>query len=551
MNKFKKKILLRLEKITVFSLLISTLIVGCGGEGASAKSGDSALPDPSYTVDPNTPAWQLDKREDTTLSWYINADWWDTDYGNDVITRQLIKDLHLTIEFSKGDNTKLNTLFASGEIPDIITTFDSASELVRSADRWAYSLNDLADKYDPYFYKVIAQQSFDWFQLDNGKTYSYPSYSNDNAAYESGFLVGIDAFIVREDIYNALGRPSMSTPEEFIDVLVQVHEQYPDLLPFGFRSFAGGGTGSLGVIFQNHLGVPIETTDGKWNDRNLDSDYLEWIRTFNHAYNQGLISSDTISDDNISFEGKVSDGRYFSMFTSGIPQLSSSLRKNYSLDPARKYIAIDGPKGASGREPTLNQTGISGWTQTTVSNTVKDPAKAIELFTYLLSKTGQTLTTYGVEGETYFVNDEGRFDLLPEITQLKVDNPDKYKKEIRLGDFWMFGNDLFKFEVGDNSTNENNDPERKDIVSWTRGKLKPQFLIERISPEPGTAEARNLVNINKTWDTTLAEMILADNDATFDAKLDDYKAFLEENNFDAITAIHEEKMDANRQRLGL
>ena len=54
-------------------------------------------------------------------------------------------------------------------------------------------------------------------------------------------------------------------------------------------------------------------------------------------------------------------------------------------NPDAAYIAIDGPKSTAGYEPKLNQAGISGWMITYVSKTCKDPAKAIQLYTYLLS----------------------------------------------------------------------------------------------------------------------------------------------------------------------
>ncbi len=35
------------------------------------------------------------------------------------------------------------------------------------------------------------------------------------------------AFVIRNDVYEALGKPSMSTQEEFLDVLNQIKEQFP------------------------------------------------------------------------------------------------------------------------------------------------------------------------------------------------------------------------------------------------------------------------------------------------------------------------------------
>lgn len=247
------------------------------------------------------------------------------------------------MEFITGDDTKLNTLFAGGDLPDIITIFDSHSSAAQSADQWALPLNDLADKYDPYFYKVAKEDTLKWFQLSDGKTYGYPGYSNSQEDYDKGYIDAATAFVIRKDIYNALGNPSMATPEEFIDVLTKIKEKYPELIPFGFNSMTNS-TGSLGADFQNFIGVPIENKDGTWYDRDMDSDYLKWIKTFNEAYKKRLISDDCFSDDGTAHEDKIKAGKYATVMIGGTPQRSGALQVWMNANPDGAYIAIDGPQ---------------------------------------------------------------------------------------------------------------------------------------------------------------------------------------------------------------
>lgn len=49
----------------------------------------------------------------------------------------------------------------------------------------------------------------------------------------------------------------MGTQEEFLDVLNQIKEQFPDLIPLGFNNFETDGTSSLGDKLQDFLGTPI------------------------------------------------------------------------------------------------------------------------------------------------------------------------------------------------------------------------------------------------------------------------------------------------------
>lgn len=528
------------KQIAICSILALAL-TACGNN-KSDNSKSKQLDEPRYTVDENTPSWKLDTKENTELTWYVNADWWNTDWGNDVVTKVVKDDLNIDIKFLTGDDTKLNTFFAGGDMPDMITIFDINSPVAKKANTWAYPLNDLADKYDPYFYKVAAQDTINWYKLDDGKTYGYPDYSNTQADYDSGAIPAVTAFIIRKDVYEGLGSPSMSTQEEFISVMNQIKQNYPDLTPMGFNAL-GTGTGSLGADFQNLIGVPVVTDDNKFYDRNLDENYLSWIKTFNTIYKNGCINDDSFADDGTAFEEKVKAGKYACIMMGGLAQMQGSLQVFLSARPDSQYIAIDGPKGT--REPTLSQSGISGWMINYITNQCKDPAKAIQIFTYLLSDDAQILVNYGIEGQTYEMNN-GKYDLLPEVKAIRDNENERFKKEYRLGEFILFGHDKYK-AMG----NEAFLGSITQMMEWGEGKLKPQFIIENIDPDQGTAESRSLSAINTNWATTLVSMIRASDDASFDKVLSDYKQFLNDNNWDKILEIRNQKIEQNKNKLNL
>lgn len=88
-------------------------------------------------------------------------------------------------------------------------------------------------------------------------------------------------------------------------------------------------------------------------------------------------------------------------------------------NPDAQYIAIDGPQSTKGIEPKLNQTGISGWMVNYISKSCKDPAKAMQFFTYLQSEYGGILTNYGIEGKTFEYNADHKIKLLPEVEEIK------------------------------------------------------------------------------------------------------------------------------------
>lgn len=532
-------------KLGAGMLAAALMLTGCGGGSGSEAAAPVSL-EGRYALDPETPAWKSDKKaEATTLTWYVNADWWNTDFGKDLVTKKIKEDLNVDIKFLTGDDTKLNTFFAGGDMPDLITVFDSNSAVAQKASTWALPLNDLAQQYDPYFNKVAAEDTLNWFQLKDGKTYGYPNYSNTQADYDSGEIPAKTAFIIRKDVYEALGSPEIGTPEQFASVMGEIKRQFPELIPFGFNSI-GEGTGSLGDTLQDFLGVPLQTADGQFYDRNLDEDYLAWLKTLNEAYRAGDLSDDSFADDGTGFEEKVKVGKYATMLLDGTPQQSGNLQIFMTANPEKAYMAIDGPQSTKGSKPTLNQSGITGWMVTYVTKKAKDPAKAIQIYTYLLSEEGQMLMNYGIEGETYKMTADGKVELLPEIKKLQTDDADRYKKDYRMGEFMFFGHDKHK------AFSDDAFPESvKQMQAWGEGKLVPHFILENINPDQGTPQARALTAINTKWNTTLVSLIRAKDDASFEAVLNEYKAFQEQNGWADIVKIRSEKMAANKEKLGL
>ncbi|MEK5396346.1 sugar ABC transporter substrate-binding protein [Paenibacillus nitricinens] len=534
-------------KLCTALMAVVLVFTGCGSKGSSDNSSkELSSIEGRYTIDPETPAWKLDtKKEITDLTWYVNADWWNTDFGKDLVTKKIKEDLNINIKFITGDDTKLNTIFAGGEMPDLLTVFDSNSPVVQKASTWALPLNDLADKYDPYFNKVSEKDTMNWFQQADGKTYGYPNYSNTQNDYDSGNIPAKTAFIIRKDVYEAIGKPTMGTPEEFKSVMQQIKKQFPAMIPFGFNSI-GTGTGSLGDVLQDFIGVPLETENGEFYNRNLDEDYLTWLKTLNEVYRNGDISDDSFADDGTGFEEKLKSGKYATLLLDGTPQQSGNLQIFMTGNPGKEYIAIDGPQSTVGHEPTLNQSGITGWMISFITKKAKDPAKAIQVYTYLLSEEGQKLMNYGIEGETYKVNDAGKIEFLPEIKDLQLNNADKFKKDYRMGEFMFFGHDRDKALSNDAFAES-----IKQMQEWGKGKMKPHFILENINPAQGTPEARSLTAIDATWNTTLVSLIRSKDEATFESTLAAYKTFLNENNWDKIVEVRSEKMKNNKEKLGL
>ena len=518
------------------SMLASLAVAACGGENATTN--EVSVPEITSELDPTIPGWmQTDRTERVTLRWFVQADWWDTRWGDDLITRTIEDWLNIEVEFLTGDEETLNLMFAGGNLPDIMTIFDANSQAVQGAASWALPLNDLAAQYDPYFFEVASPDTLGWFRLADGNTYAYANYSNTFYDYENNTIPATDAFLIREDVYEAIGGLPMSTPEEFLAALDVISEQFPELVPLG-------GVNNFNNDFQNYIGVPIYDAEGNWNHRNLDEDYLTWLRTLREAHSRGHIQDDSFVADGTIFEENIRLGNYATIFTGNTIHMSGNLQ-NFLADTGIQYIAIDGPASTLGRDRALSQAGISGWMLNHISRDANAEV-AIQLFTFLLSDLGQMLTFYGIEGETFTWNEDGTVTLDPAIEELRANDNAQFRTDYRFGEFMFFGHDRF------NALNATQWVEAvRQPMEWGYGMLVPQFVIENINPESGTLEARSLEAINTDWDRVQIELIRSADDAAFDALLAEHQAFLENNNFDRIVEIFNSNMDRNRERLGL
>jgi len=519
----------------------SFLVAACGaGETPNVEvpDGEVYIPEITSEFDPNVPGWmQTDRTERVTLRWFVQAEWWDTRWGNDLITSTIEDWLNIDVEFIPGDEETLNLLFAAGDLPDIMTIFDLSSQAVQGAASWALPLNELAATYDPYFFNVASPDTLNWLRLADGNTYAYANYSNTFHDYENDTIPANTAFLIRNDVHDAIGNLPMETPEEFLIAMDAIQEQFPDLIPMG-------GVGSLGSVFQNFIGVPIQDEAGNFYNRNLDEDYLTWMRTFREAHDRGHIQDDSFVNDAVIFEEHVRAGNYATIFAGNTIHMGGNLQ-NFLAETGNQYIAIDGPASTLGRERTLGQAGISGWMLNHISRDANAEV-AIQLFTFLLSDLGQMLTFYGIEGETFEWNDDGTVTLDPAIEDMRANDNDEFRTRYRFGEFMFFGHDRY------NALNSTQWVEAiRQPMEWGRGKLVPQFVIENINPEQGSLEARSLDAIDTEWERIQIELIRASDDATFDALIAEYEAFLENNNWDRITDIRNANMERNRERLGL
>lgn len=388
-----KKILSKLTALLLLMVMTVSSFAGC-----SKKTSNSTDNEKVSTVSEDEPGWKKDVDKPITFDWYINFSWFPNKWGVDLTSQYVTKKTGVNINFivpAGNENEKLNAMIASGKLPDFITLGwweDAVQKMIDGG--LVLPLDELAKQYDPYFFKVADPMKLAWYTKEDGHVYGYPNASSSPKDFEryKELKPSNQTFLVRKDIYEALGKPDMRTPEGFLNALKAAKEKFPTvngqpLIPFGLHEFTDTGNYSLESYLQNFLAIPMEK-DGKLYDRLTDPEYIRWLKTLRKANEMGLLAKDIFVDKRAQMEEKIAQGRYFAMLYQR-SDMAAQQQALYAKDKNSIYIAVDGPANSNLDPPTLAGDGIAGWTITLISKDVKDKARAIRFLSYLISEEGQ------------------------------------------------------------------------------------------------------------------------------------------------------------------
>ncbi|WP_226583503.1 extracellular solute-binding protein [Halobacillus litoralis] len=503
-------------------------------------------------VDPGKPDWQVDTSP-ITLDWYVNFSWFTTQWGDNVVSDYITEKTGVKINFisPKGnENEKINTMIASGSLPDFITIGWWEDGLEKMVERdLVLPLDELADEYDPYFFKVADDSKLEWYKQEDGHVYGYPNASSSPKDFDryKDVKPSNQTFLVRKDIYEALGSPDMRTPEGFLSALEKAKEQFPEvngepLIPLGLHEFNTDGNDSLEEHLQNFLAVPMED-DGEIYDRKTDPEYIKWLKTFRQANEAGLLSKDIFIDKRAQMEEKIAEGRYFAMLYQR-SDMEAQQKELYAKDPNSVYIAVDGPADSNLAPPTLPADGISGWTVTLISKDVKDPERAIRFLSYLISDEGQKDVFFGKKGVTWDTIN-GKKQFVPEVLdQLQSDRGAFNQKYGASYTYWMLMDTNKYLEWAPTPI-----APLKQTMDWTKGKTVNFSEFEGIDPV-GTSEAGIAARkIDEEWGRILPLLLLTESEEEFDQMFHSFLEKREELGFSIVKQHRQEVYKENQLKL--
>ena len=489
----------------------------------------------------------------TNLSWYLNFSWYTASWGQNAVSQAITEKTGINVSFQVPAGTEsetLDALISRNQLTDLVTLgwWEPQTELlVRSGSVYAY--DELAEQYCPEFFEYAGQAQLDWYTQPDGHVYAYPSSSTTPKDCINGVGdVSNQCFLVRKDIYEALGCPDMTTPEGFMQAVRDAAQLFPEtengpLIPIGLHEFTSTGCYSLEEILQSFLAIPYQK-DGAYYDRFTDPDYIAWLKVFRQLQEEGYLTSDVFLDKRAQMSEKIEDGRYFCLLYQR-SDMADQQKVIYQEAPERVYLAVDGPRNLKGDEPNLSGIGINGWTLTYITRSCEHPDKAISFVSFLLSEEGQKLTALGIEGEHYTWED-GKAVFIGEADRLYRDNYAEYVRQIGADNtYWMFQNDAMqrKWYVEQN-------PVLLQMERWCAKYTRYIAAYEIRLPFESFAETAE-ASIDELWGATLPQLLLAESDEEFDAIFENFLTRREELGFEEVAAVKNQLYEENWKKLGL
>ena len=359
----------------------------------------------------------------------------------------------VTIEgIMMNETEKLNMLFASGDMPDMIDApfwggngGETAVIKKAAAEGMLVAVEDLIPNYpnlaDAFDVGVISQ-AFLENDIDDpsfgGHRYVIPVETPGDEANITNWAYG--AF-VRGDVPAALGvdLASIKTADDLYNFMIAARD-------YGFKDINGNDCivattyhegWDYGRYTENFDKKKLTrydlTDDGKITWGALTDDFISKHMFTWKLVKEGLLDKECFKQNDAQADEKVGNGTaLFAAAQYTVPINSTKLTGLYTTNPEMRYVPV-GPMTYSDGQPLtqIEQMGRHGAHGFLITTACKDVGAALTWLDYINSEEGMRLSQYGIEGVTYDMNEDGQPRLKQEWLDIKAEGRDIYDEGLR------------------------------------------------------------------------------------------------------------------------
>lgn len=348
-------------------------------------------------------------------------------FGDMPLFKEYEKRTGVKLNFQHVSSEKMGLLLASNELSDIIINYwNDGEEKAAYNNGQIIRLDDLMGKYAPNYVNI----------LKNDKELHAQSVDSDGFLYSFQFLRNdpelrvFNGFMIRQDWMEKLGLKMPTNTDELYNVLKAIKNGDPngngqaDETPFIMEK--GNALDHLSAWWG--IGTMYIDDSNKVQCGWLQPEYKEMLMYLNKLYKEGLLDPDYAVADRNQFDTKISNGQaamWFGLAGGGLARINTLMEP---IDPSFKLSALPWMQSANGKKYNLNveyKTPLSAHLGLVITTNCKDPVAAAKFADYAYSKEGQTLLSFGIEGESYTMKNG-----VPTYTDLITKTPGKSMSEM-------------------------------------------------------------------------------------------------------------------------
>lgn len=414
----------RMNRLAAVGLAVSMAVLtmsGCGNGGGAKETSQAVQSEKQEQTQPaggeaaqstgeaEGVAYPLNAGEKLTFGMVLPAEWSDrfSKWTDLPIGKAIQEETGVELDMVHVENnTAMNLLLASGELPDILLfNFQSnysGGEIKAIDDGVIFPMDEeFLQKNAPDYWKVLSSDE----DIMKG------SSNRDNQVFGFTFIMGDDrlktgyGLTVRDDWCEKLGLDvaQIDTAEEFHDMLAAFKNELGVEVPFTITAENLTELLNYGVITSpfDLVTRDVYQKDGKVHVGYAEPEYKDVLQYLNQLYQEGLLDPNFSTTDKATVTANMLSG------TSGVSSgslgggIGTWLQTNkdvadYSLAGLHNLVKNDGDKSLYG----FFKTDVIGKTAV-ITTSCKNKELAAQFLNYGYTDAGHMTYVFGVEGESY------------------------------------------------------------------------------------------------------------------------------------------------------
>ena len=409
----------KVVSLMLVSAMVAGMLAGCGSDSGSSKGGSSTETGSAAEASSSgETADDADDKSPITFE-YFNADGKNGNLDNPV-AKAITEATGVTLDVSypvasQGDAKEdVALMIANDEYPDMIYAKGSATDLYQAGA--LIDMTDLIEKYGPNIKKMYGaeMEKLKWSQDDPG-IYQLSYAGVNQKTLTTGGSCQIQWAALKENDYKY--PKTLDEYEKMIKSYLAAHPKTEDGLDMIGITMSASDWHWM-ITLGNPAGLIADASpdNGQWiidDEYNVhykhvtdeEKEYFKWLC---RMYNEGILDPNFATQTDDDYIAKVASGRVVAITDAEwhYSQCEATLVADGKVD--QTYVGLPVTLREDQVEKALLYQGTTvGW-GIGITKSCEDPVRAIKFLDYLCSDEGQILYHWGIEGENYFLDDNGQ-----------------------------------------------------------------------------------------------------------------------------------------------